>query len=394
MKKHLWLAMALVLATGTGEAQAPTFRTATTLVQLPVRVLDGRGNFVRGLAAADFEVLEDGVHQTVSQFSLIDLPAPSANQAPAPAAFPPGPLSSEALEALGGRIYLFLLDDYHLGVTYSARAKDLVRGFIRERMAANDAAAIMLASGAGRQDFTQDKRLLLATLDRFTGGLDTREPARVQEIKARSVVKLVAEVSAALGQIRGRHKSIIYVGSQVGCRVSFSAFPDAQPGLAQGGGDKFADLSSAGTGAASDAADQILCNEQIWDSVRAAVQANVSVYSIDPRGMQNPGWISPTVDGRGGPGPARERMTLAEPGRPSVLDGFYVFADQTGGFALTGTNNFRDGFDRIVRESSAYYLLGYSSTNDKPDGKYRKTRVDVNRPGVQTFYRTGYVAPR
>ena len=50
--------------------------------------------------------------------------------------------------------------------------------------------------------------------------------------------------------------------------------------------------------------------------------------------------------------------------------------------------------DRIVRESSTYYLLAYTSTNNKLDGKYRRTQVSVKRPGVQVFYRAGYVARR
>ena len=64
------------------------------------------------------------------------------------------------------------------------------------------------------------------------------------------------------------------------------------------------------------------------------------------------------------------------------------------GFAVTGTGNYRDPFDRIVRESSTYYLLAYTSTNNKIDGKYRRTQINVKRPGVETFYRPGYMARR
>jgi hypothetical protein len=45
-----------------------------------------------------------------------------------------------------------------------------------------------------------------------------------------------------------------------------------------------------------------------------------------------------------------------------ALDGFHVLSDQTGGFAVTDTNNYRDPFDLIVRESSTYYLPAYTST--------------------------------
>ena len=397
MKTHVMIAAALSLSSIAGHAQAPTFRTETTVVQLPVRVVDAKGGFVRDLTASDIEVLEDGVPQTISEFTLVDH---SVVQAPSPLTVPSsGILTPADLEKVPGRLYVFLLDDVHVGVGHSARARDLVKGFIRDRVTPADATAVVIASGAARQDFTRDKAALLRAVDRFTGTLDMGEPARVQETRARGIVKLVTDLTAALANIRGRHKTLIYVGSQVGCRVGNEANTDFYPKLRgqQEGSDnpqRVTDQSTSGLGAAPDADEQILCNEQIWDAVRAAVQANVSMYAIDPRGMLNRGFISPSVDGRGGPDQARRRMLLTEAGKPSVLDAFYVLSDNTGGFAVTDTNNYRDPFDRIVRESSTYYLLAYTSSNSKIDGKYRRTQINVKRPGVQAFYRAGYMARR
>lgn len=398
MRRPISIAAALSLLSIAGYAQVPTFRTETTVVQLPVRVLDEKGGFVRDLTASDIEVLEDGVPQTVSEFTLVDLSSASAPPSPlnVPAS---GTLSVPELEKLPGRLYVFLLDDVHINVGHSARARDLVRGFVRDRLTAADAAAVVTASGTARQDFTRDKAALLRSVDRFSGTLDMGEPARVQESRARGVVKLVADLAGALANIRGRHKTIVYVGSQVGCRVAMETNADFFPQLKGQQQDpdsarRITEQSTSGAGVAPDADEQILCNEQLWDAVRAAVQANVTLYSIDPRGMLNRGWISPTIDGRGGPDLARRRALLAEPGRPSVLDGFHVLSDHTGGFAVTDTNNYRDPFDRIARESSTYYLLAYTSTNNKVDGKYRRTQINVKRSGVQAFYRSGYMARR
>ena len=366
MYKHVVIAATLSLSSIAGHAQSPTFRAETTAVQLPVRVLDGKGMFVTDLTAADIEVLEDGVPQTISDFTLVDLEA-RAKRAPTVPATPTGALSIPQLEKLDGRMYVFLIDDYHLNVPHTPRAKQLVRSFISDRMAPGDAAAVVVASGAARQDFTHDKRALQIAVDRVTGGFDAEEPPGAREAKARSLLKLVADLSGALAQIRGRHKSLIYVGPQMGCRVSLETSRDT---------------------------DHFLCTEQMWDTVRAAVQGNVSMYSIDPRGNYNPSWIGASVDGRSGPDEARQRSRAGEPGRPSVADGFHVLSDHTGGFAVTGTTNYRDPFDRIVRESSTYYLVAYTSSNNKIDGKYRKTQVNVKRPGVQAFYRSGYMARR
>lgn len=389
--KYLLLAAAVSLVSITGRAQTPVFRTETTVVQLPVRVLDAKGSFVTDLTAAEVEVLEDGVPQKISDFTLVDLSA-RAKRAPTGPASPTGMLSIPQLENLDGRLYVFLIDDYNLNVMHTPRAKELVRSFIRDRMAPGDAAAVVVASGVARQDFTHDKRALEIVVDRVIGSFDPDEPLRVRETRARSLLKLIADVSDALAKIRSRHKTLIYVGPQMGCRVSLETSRDMS--AAQGPPDKY-DLS-AKTGAEfqSTAQDQILCSEQIWDTVRAAVHANVSLYSIDPRGQYNPSFVSPTIDGRGGPDPARQRARANEPGRPSVLDGFHVLSDHTGGFAVTGTANYRDPFDRIVRESSTYYLLAYSPTNNKLDGGYRRTQVNVKRQGVQIFHRAGYMARR
>jgi VWFA-related protein len=386
MTRHVLIAAAVALSSIAGHAQAPTFRTETTVVQLPVRVVDAKGAFVRDLTASDIEVLEDGIPQSISEFMLVDH---STAQTPSPLSIPSsGVLTPAELEKVPGRLYVFLMDDVHVSVGSSARARELVKGFIRDRVTSTDAAAIVIASGTGRQDFTRDKAALLRMVDRFNGALDMDEPARVQESRARGIVTLVADLARALGAIRGRHKTLIYVGAQVGCRVANEATSDFAPTL------KGQQTDDSGRRVDPDVGEQILCNEPIWDAVRAAVQANVTLYAIDPRGMVNRGFISPTVDGRGGPDMARRRMAQSEPGRPSVLDGFYVLSDHTGGFAVTDTNNYRDAFDRIVRESSTYYLLAYSSSNNKIDGKYRRTQINVRRPGVQAFYRAGYMARR
>ena len=397
MNKHAMLVAALSLFSVSGHAQAPTFRTETTVVQLPVRVLDAKGSFVRDLAAADIEVLEDGVPQSISEFTLVDL---SSAAAPSPLSVPSsGVLSPADLEKVPGRLYVFLLDDVHVGVAHSPRARTLIKEFIRDRMTPADAAAVVIASGVARQDFTRDKAALMKAVDRFNGSLDMTEPARVQEARARGLVKLVADLSGALGSIRGRHKTLVYVGSQVGCRVGNETTTDFSPGLKgqqqdTDSGRRMTDQNTFGAGVAPDADEQLLCNEQLWDAVRAAVQSNVSLYAIDPRGQLNRGWVSPSIDGRGGPDVARRSMLMVEPGKPSVLDGFYVLSEHTGGFAVTDTSNYRDPFDRIVRESSTYYLLAYTSSNNKIDGKYRRTQINVKRPGVEAFYRTGYMARR
>ncbi len=47
---------------------------------------------------------------------------------------------------------------------------------------------------------------------------------------------------------------------------------------------------------------------------------------------------------------------------------------------------------QIIRDSSAYYLLGYTSSLNQPDGKFHKINVRVKRPGLEVRARPGYLA--
>lgn len=66
--------------------------------------------------------------------------------------------------------------------------------------------------------------------------------------------------------------------------------------------------------------------------------------------------------------------------------------DSTGGVSVVNTNNFEENIERIMRSTSAYYLLGYSPANTALDGTYRRIRLRLKRPGVEVHARPGYLA--
>jgi VWFA-related protein len=382
----------LAAVVSSGLAQEPTFRSEINYVELPVRATDARGLFVRDLKAPDFQVFEDGKLQTIAQFSLVDLPLPTRSKPTAVVGVASGaPFTATDLQRIEGRIYLIVLDDYHMRPQYTFRARTLVQDFIRDRMDAHDVGAVLFTSGIRGQDLTQDRTVLLSALDRFSGRLASDEPGPTQEMKARSVVSMLADVSGRMAAIQGRHKALIFVSPAVGCGVSRQVQADFDVALLTGGnGPGTENLSSEG----GTAGGQILCQDAILPAVGTITRAEVSVYSIDPRGLQNPGWVSPAIDGRGGPGQALRKMHAVEQFDLNPLDGMHVLADDTGGFAVTGTNSFRKAFDRIVQENTSYYVIGYYSTNDKSDGSVRKNEIQVSRPGVHVWHRPAYVAPR
>ena len=71
-----------------------------------------------------------------------------------------------------------------------------------------------------------------------------------------------------------------------------------------------------------------------------------------------------------------------------------TLAGDTGGKAFLDSNDLGQVFERVKKDTSAYYVLGYKSSNPRRDGRYRRIEVKVNRPGLNIEYRKGYYAPK
>jgi hypothetical protein len=71
------------------------------------------------------------------------------------------------------------------------------------------------------------------------------------------------------------------------------------------------------------------------------------------------------------------------------MDTLRMLAENTDGRAIVNRNDIAVGMKQITRDSSAYYLIGYNSTQAPTDGKFHNIRVRVKRPGVQVRAQEG-----
>ena len=74
------------------------------------------------------------------------------------------------------------------------------------------------------------------------------------------------------------------------------------------------------------------------------------------------------------------------------MDTLRALAEKTDGRAIVNRNDLDVGMKQIMRDSSAYYLIGYNSSQAPTDGKFHEIKVRVKRPGVQVRARKGYWA--
>jgi VWFA-related protein len=159
MKRHLAVLLALVIAgwaaggpatfraeqagggaQGQGQ-QAPTFRARIDSVSVDVSVTDRQGRPVSDLTAADFEVREGGKVQTIDTFKLVSVD--DADPTPVPTREILS-LADQAREAGDdrNRLFIVLLDDYHVRQSNSFRVRDQVADFI-SRLGPRDLVAVL-----------------------------------------------------------------------------------------------------------------------------------------------------------------------------------------------------------------------------------------------------------
>ena len=120
--------------------------------------------------------------------------------------------------------------------------------------------------------------------------------------------------------------------------------------------------------------------------MRAAQQANVAVYCVDPGGLRAP--ETRATSGIGG-------VSSVYVHNPNVfgVESLRALSVNTGAFAIVETNDPEPGLSQAFRENRSYYLLAYASTNDRTDGRFRRIRVRMKNPGLTVRARTGYFGP-
>jgi VWFA-related protein len=321
-------------------------------MQVDVLVTDAEGNPVTDLTLEDFEVLEGGRSREISTFASVLIPIEP----------PPVVLEGDAIvepdvatnTTPQGRTYLIALDE--VGPDRALRARAFLKQFIDRYMGPHDVAAVSLLGrglSTSGQDFTSSKRLIMGAIDKFSGGFSDvgRESSAISTSDPRQLAASLRKVTEFLATMPGR-KVLLYVGEGLGGIDAFDVV-DYRGGA----------LTPAGIDA--------------HEAIAAATRGNVTIYPVDPRGL--------TTD-----------LAAAESFDTSHLDArtdLAAIADVTGGFAVTNTNNLPDAFERLVRENSAYYTLGFISEGVRQDGRFVRLDVRVKRPGLVARSRTGYVSP-
>lgn len=402
------------LAAQSDQTARPTFRTGTNYVRVDMYATQD-GQRVQDLRRDEIELLEDGVPQQIEEFEHV-LVRPAAT--PEPARDPDGLRASrDAAADPRARVFVIFLDTYHTTLEGSAGIRRPLVRFLERVLGPDDLVALMTPALAGSDVALGRKtKVITDVLSEDWWGRRARvadeDPQElryrvcaarlglsdtlVQELIARRREKLtldaLADLMTHLGGLRDERKAVVVVTEgwmlyrPNPALTAPGEFGPAPPPFRQPPVARPVDVGMPNQ------SEQLECeaerqalalvdhDQRLRELTGEANRGNVTFYPVHARGLV--AFDSPIDQ----PLPQQQDAANARTRQQSMR----ALAIDTEGEALVATNDIEGGLTRIAADLSSYYLLGYSSTNTRLDGRFRSITVRVQRPGVRVRARRGY----
>lgn len=414
----------------------------TNLVQIDVVVTDKAGKQVTDLRPEEFEVLEDGKKQHVTNFSYIatgkfiktepgNAESAKTNAEPVPAAR----LKREQVR----RTVALIVDDLGLSFESFDYARRALTKFVDEQMQSNDLVAV-LRTGAGvgvLQQFSSDKPHLHAAIDAVRwnplGRTGISPVGTMNEQSINADIRDNIQFTEELEESRAGMYSVGTIGTINAVVRGMADMPGRKSIVLIS--EAFRMFTAQGRNV-----ELVQALRQLTDEANAN---SVAIYTIDASGLQSytfeasdkvAGYsylIDPQVmAASGGPGTGAGAGGVRVNGPPRTLpradtlsaqaeqDSSAAFrrlaaltdmreqqagqthtvlsylAERTGGLFERNRNDISSGIDRIMADQQGYYLIGYrpesASVDPKGGRRLHSLNVKVKRSGLKVRARDGY----
>ena len=414
--------VALVLSAATG-AQEKVPETRAEVVRLDVVVTERDGRLVRDLAREDFQVLEDGKPQPLTNFLAVMRPLRAAT----PTAVPPEPPASP------GRSVVIFVDDLHIAPGHLDRTKVALHGLVAECLGPDDRVALVTGSGPGGvQELTLDHAALAATIDHLAVRQAAVAPARGSQMTPvqaelilrgdQSALQLATRLmkdepgsvvsgqgpQAAVEAAGGANPASVFDAADRGAaqevlrqargilaedlhfsEITLARLDDVLRSLAPLPGRKICLLVSDGFLVGRGTSDER--TRPIRSVIDAATRSGAVVYALEAHGLTTTGGDSSAA---GAPVPSGLRERVERLSAQELRETLSGLTGDTGGFLVRDTNELAQDLRRMLEDDDAYYLMAYAPANTRRDGKFRRIEVRLpGHPGLVVRTRKGYLAP-
>jgi VWFA-related protein len=378
------------------QSPVSVLRTSSDLVRIDVEVTDKSGKPIKGLRADQFVVTDNGKRQDISSFSYADIESIEAAGAedakpivvPVDNDGPNAPSAEASSDQLRDRRLIVLFFDITSMQTDDLiRAHDAAQKFVKQQMTKADVVAVVAFSTR------------ITVLANFTNDRATINKA-IAQLTANSSSDLASPLYAAAEN--GEYDVQEYTGAAfTPDETEFNVFNTDQKlaaveGLANVlGGIPGRKALVEFTGGITQTGEEN--RTQLRAATDAANRADVSIYSIDSRGLfaVPPGGDTTTNAATGTSMFTGASVFHQTDQREDSRDTLATLSTDTGGKAFFDLGDLSEAFPKIQQDNTGYYLIGYRLGADvKRDGRWRAIRVKVSAPGAHIRYREGYYAPR
>ena len=404
---------------------APALRANSSLVLVDV-VVTVHDKPVHGLELGRFHVFEDGNEQTISSFDEHE-PASAPPAFLAPAALPPNTYTNLPAYPESNAVNVLLLDALNTPLGDQMRVRSKMIDYLATLKPGTTLAIFTLGTQLRIvTQFTSDPAALVSlfrkqkTNPQQSPLPDTQSSTALDNNQANAVAAVlpVAPPSVSSGesqigpmnaaaalrqfqadQIAGQANARLhitldamnqlagYLGGISGRKnvIWFSgAFPlTLLPGAGQF--DAFANVESF--------------RDEVKRTADMLTAARVAIYPVDASGL----WAPEEFSAANNPVQSNDPQTRAQEqtaqwsqereehyGNQATMQ---EVADDTGGKAYLGTNDFGNAVASAIEDGSSYYTLAYVPKNAALDGRYRKIQVRLDDDhGLKLAYRRGYYA--
>jgi VWFA-related protein len=371
-----------------------TIRSTVSLVEIDVQITNRDGKPVKGLKQEQFTVTEDGKPQKISTFEYNDIEEveTAGKGDEAPITVPLGTVTTpEEIKAV--------VRDHRMIVLFfdltSLQAEDLLRStraaqkYLQEQMTPADLVAVVAFGNTLKvvANFTNDRELLKQSVDAIVPG---HEAALSQLADAAAAADGETQISEDTGAAFTADDTEFNIFNTDRKLAAVEALCEVLEGIP--GKKSIIQFTSGITQTGEENRSELIA------ATNSANRSNVSIYSVDSRGLltATPGGDA-SMGASGGNAMFNGATVISQSqSRQDSRDTLATLAGDTGGRTFFDVGNFGKIFQSVQNDTSGYYLVGYYSTNAANDGAWRRVHVKIDPlpAGVRVRAREGYYAAK
>lgn len=374
----------------------PVFRSRSQMVLVPVVVKDHQGNHVSGLASADFIVKENGIERKLAicdEVKTSDERILRAKRQRDLSTF-----SNVQPGQPARRIVILALDAINTPFAAQANARKQLLKYLSNSVDPNALVSLLMIKRGGVKvihDFTTDSAVLSAALKKVRGAkadvetIDQITPEESDPALQAEVDDLTAFEQGETDAIAEQKRMAILdtLGAMQQIAQRYMGVPGRKALVWVTAGFPFSingsDALMTGRASATAGLDDLLPEyEHAWTLFNAA---NIAVYPVDVRGLENPASMDASLGRTSTRGSAPRQIAEHQ----DSLDTFGSFAEMTGGRAFYDTNDLSKSFLEAAQDSASYYMLGYYLDRDAKPG-WHTLKVSVHRSATRVRARDGF----